>query len=176
MEKGLIQIYTGDGKGKTTAAFGLVLRASGRNMKVCIIQFLKARKTGELMALQKAFPEIKIERFSGGKKFFFQMNDEEKKEALCELQAGWQRVKEILARDEYDLLILDEIVGAIKTGFIKTEEIKKDLLTKPDRLEVVLTGRNAPPELIEIAALVTEMKKIKHPFDEDIPARKGIEY
>lgn len=176
MEQGLIQIYTGDGKGKTTAAFGLVLRALGQEKKVGIIQFLKARKTGEVAALQAAFPELEILRFHSGPKFIFKMNEEEKKEAARKLEKGWQMTRNIITGSDFDLLILDELLGLVKTGFIDLQEVKKTLLEKPDTLEVVLTGRDAPPELTEIAALVTEMRKIKHPFDQKIPARRGIEY
>ena len=175
MEKGLIHIYCGDGKGKTTAAMGLAIRAAGREKKVFITQFLKSGKSGELVSLEKLKEYITFLPGRPVNKFVWNMNDEEKMEAKREHTARFKEIKDIIKNEDYDLLILDEIIATINNGFIELEEVVNFLKNKPDTLEVVMTGRDPKEELIEIANYVTEMKCIKHPFREGIPSRIGIE-
>ena len=159
---GLIHIYCGDGKGKTTAAVGLAVRCAGRGNKVLLVQFLKSRDSGELYSLAK-LPDIEVMRGKESKKFTFQMNEEEK-HALAKIKNGG-----------YSLLILDEVIGALNAKVFETPKLIEFLRHKPENLEVVLTGRNPAPELVEIADYVSEMRKVKHPMDKGIMAREGIE-
>ena len=175
MEKGLIHIYCGDGNGKTTAAMGLAIRAAGREKKVFITQFLKSGKSGELVSLDKLKEYITFLPGKPVNKFVWNMNDEEKSEAKKEHTARFKEIVEIIKTKEYDLLILDEIIATINNGFIELNEVIDFLKNKPETLEVVMTGRNPKDELIELANYVTEMKCIKHPFEEGIPSRIGIE-
>ena len=175
MEKGLIHIYCGDGKGKTTAAMGLAIRAAGREKKVFITQFLKSGKSGELVSLEKLKEYITFLPGRPVNKFVWNMNDEEKMEAKREHTARFKEIKDIIKNEDYDLLILDEIIATINNGFIELSEVIDFLKNKPKTLEVVMTGRNPKDELIELANYVTEMKCIKHPFEEGIPSRIGIE-
>lgn len=175
METGLIHIYCGDGKGKTTAAMGLAIRAAGREKKVFITQFLKSGKSGELISLEKLKEYIKFLPGRPVNKFVWNMNEEEKNQAKIEHTKRFREIKEIINNEQYDLLILDEIIATINNGFIELEEVIDFLKSKPKTLEVVMTGREPKEELIEVANYVTEMKCIKHPFNEGIPSRIGIE-
>ena len=175
MEKGLIHIYCGDGKGKTTAAMGLAIRAAGREKKVFITQFLKSGKSGELVSLEKLKEYITFLPGRPVNKFVWNMNDEEKMEAKREHTARFKEIIDIIKNEDYDLLILDEIIATINNGFIELNEVIEFLKNKPETLEVVMTGRDPKEELIELANYVTEMKCIKHPFEEGIPSRIGIE-
>lgn len=175
MKKGYVQIYTGDGKGKTTAAIGLAVRAAGRGLSVQIVQFLKGIETGEVSILEN-IDGISIKRVADSKKFVFNMNDDEKQDACSRASQGIDEVLRQLENNEIDLLILDESLGALETGIISIGQLMSILNTKPEGVEVVLTGRNAPKELIEKAHLVTEMVPVKHYFDEGVNARKGIEF
>ena len=175
MEKGLIHIYCGDGKGKTTAAMGLAIRAAGREKKVFITQFLKSGKSGELVSLEKLKEYIVFLPGKPVNKFVWNMNDEEENEAKREHTARFKEIINIIKSNEYDLLILDEIIATINNGFIDLNEVIEFLKNKPKTLEVVMTGRDPKEELIELANYVTEMKCIKHPFEEGIPSRIGIE-
>lgn len=171
-EQGLIHLYCGDGKGKTTAALGLAVRAAGYGKRVVIIQFLKSTDTGELHTLQ-LIPNIEIIRSHEVLGFTFRMNEEEKRHAAAIQQ-------DLLAQafrnaQSCDLLILDEIMAAINTGMISVEQVLQLIQTKPQTLELVMTGRNPPPELVERADYFSEIRKIKHPFDRGIPARDAIE-
>ena len=175
MEKGLIHIYCGDGKGKTTAAMGLAIRAAGREKKVFITQFLKSGKSGELVSLEKLKEYITFLPGRPVNKFVWNMNDEEKMEAKREHTARFKEIIDIIKNEDYDLLILDEIIATINNGFIELNEVIEFLKNKPETLEVVMTGRDPKEELIELANYVTEMQCIKHPFKEGIPSRVGIE-
>ena len=175
MEKGLIHIYCGDGKGKTTAAMGLAIRAAGREKKVFITQFLKSGKSGELVSLDKLKDYVTFLPGKPVNKFIWNMNDEEKMEAKREHTARFKEIKDIIKNEDYDLLILDEIIATINNGFIELNEVIDFLKNKPETLEVVMTGRDPKEELIELANYVTEMQCIKHPFKEGIPSRVGIE-
>ena len=175
MEKGLIHIYCGDGKGKTTAAMGLAIRAAGREKKVFITQFLKSGKSGELVSLEKLKEYITFLPGRPVNKFVWNMNDEEKMEAKREHTARFKEIIDIIKNEDYDLLILDEIIATINNGFIELNEVIDFLKNKPETLEVVMTGRDPKEELIELANYVTEMQCIKHPFKEGIQSRVGIE-
>lgn len=175
MKKGLVQIYTGDGKGKTTAATGLALRAAGRNLKVVLIRFLKNDDSGEIILLKKILPEIEIMKFNSQGKFVWNMNDTEKELLRNETREGLGVAEKIAVNGDCDILILDEIFGACRNGFISEDEILNLIKIKESGVELVLTGRDAPERIIGAAHLVTEMKNIKHPFDAGIKARGGIE-
>ncbi len=179
LEKGFVQIYTGDGKGKTTAAFGLALRAAGQGNKVLIYQFLKpaALDIGERFALQLGAVRIRVETLDVPWDMSGSLEDEK---AVAKIQAAisdaLKRITQTAEKRSYDMLILDEIVFCLSEGLAKFEDVK-DLIDKRDSaVEIILTGRGATAELIELADLVTEMKNIKHPFDKGQPARRGIEY
>jgi len=179
LKKGLVQIYTGDGKGKTTAAFGLALRAAGQGNKVLIYQFLKPATLdiGERFALQLGAVRIRVETLDTpwdmDKSF-------DSKQQVAETQAAISRVLERIAETAekafYDVIILDEIVFCLSKGLAKFEDIKSIIDRKAPAVEIVLTGRGATKELTALADLVTEMKNIKHPFDKGMPARCGIEW
>ena len=172
MEKGYTQIYTGNGKGKTTAALGLLTRAVGHNFKIFLCQFLKGRDYGELHTLQK-FETVTYERYGRGvfiknKEF---VTDKDKKL----MREGYESLKNALLRGKYDIVIADEILGTLRYDLISVDEIKFLIKNKPETTELILTGRNAPDELIEMADLVTEMREVKHYFQKGIMSRKGIE-
>lgn len=171
---GLIHIYCGDGKGKTTAAVGLAVRCAGRGNKVLLVQFLKSRDSGELYSLAK-LPDIEVMRGKESKKFTFQMNEEEKHALLIEHNKMFQQVLAKIKNGGYSLLILDEVIGALNAKVFEMPKLIEFLRHKPENLEVVLTGRNPAPELVEIADYVSEMRKVKHPMDKGIMAREGIE-
>jgi cob(I)alamin adenosyltransferase len=172
MKKGLVQIYTGDGKGKTTAALGLALRACGRDLKVFIAQFAKGMFYGELEALQRFEPQITLHQY--GRKTF--IHDEPNEEDVRLARAGWREIQEVIARGDCDLLIVDEIGIALHYRLITLEEVRELIRRKPETVELVLTGRKIPEELYPQADLVTEMREIKHYYNAGVQARKGIEY
>ncbi len=171
---GLIHIYCGDGKGKTTAAVGLAVRCAGRGNKVLLVQFLKSRDSGELYSLAN-LPDIEVMRGKESKKFTFQMNEEEKHALLIEHNKMFEQVLAKIKNGGYSLLILDEVIGALNAKVFEMPKLIEFLRHKPENLEVVLTGRNPAPELVEIADYVSEMRKVKHPMDKGIMAREGIE-
>lgn len=170
MDKGLVHLYCGDGKGKTTAAMGLALRALGQGMQVVVVQFLKNGTSGELEPLKKLGAAV----YSGqpGAKFTFQMNAEEKAQATKENNA---RLAEAL-QQPCDLLILDEICAARNSGMVDEALAKQAVLERPQQREVVLTGRNPEAWMVEAADYITEMQPRRHPYEQGIPARKGIEF
>jgi cob(I)alamin adenosyltransferase len=171
---GLVQIYTGASKGKTTAAFGLTVRAVGHGFKVFILQFMKGRKDyGELNGLKRLEPECQIEQFGT---MGWVRKGEATDEDCFEAQKGLMRAREIVHSGEWDIVILDEIINAIWFELIPEDELLKLMEQKPEHVELILTGRNASQNLIEKAHLVTEMVQIKHPYEQGIPARLGIEY
>lgn len=171
---GLIHIYCGDGKGKTTAAVGLAVRCAGRGNKVLLVQFLKSRDSGEIYSLAK-LPDIEVMRGKESKKFTFQMNEEEKHALLIEHNKMFEQVLAKIKNGGYSLLILDEVIGALNAKVFEMPKLIEFLRHKPENLEVVLTGRNPAPELVEIADYVSEMRKVKHAMDKGIMAREGIE-
>jgi cob(I)alamin adenosyltransferase len=174
LEIGMVQVYTGNGKGKTTAALGQALRASGHNIKSLIIQFLKGGSySGEVKAVENCVPLIKI--YQAGSPFFIN------KDKISEKDIDSNRKGLALAEDtacgenDTGILVLDEINVAINLGIIKAEEVIRLIKNKRPDIELILTGRNAPREILDIADLVTEMKEIKHYYNKNIPSRTGIE-
>ena len=174
MEIGLIEVYTGDGKGKTTAVIGLACRAIGHNLKVCYIYFHKNPERwgyGEFKILEK----IGIDVFGFAKEHpYFDKVEKEKLREEC--LKGIEFIKKIYKEKKYDVLICDEILISLRDSFLKEEEIIKIMEEKPENVELVLTGRIATEKIIEKADLVSEIKKIKHPYDKGIKSREGIEY
>jgi len=173
LEKGLTQVYTGDGKGKTSAAFGLALRAIGRGLKVYVVQFIKGGfDYGELHIVDD-LPNLKLKAFGRGK-FVTEMppTDEDVKLA----KEAFNLAEKVVNSNEYDLVVLDEINVALNLKLVDVDEVIHLVRNKPEHVELILTGRYAPPEIIEVADLVTEMKEVKHPYTRGIPPRKGIEY
>lgn len=174
MEKGLIHIYCGDGKGKTTACVGLTVRASGRGFKILFTQFLKGQSSGELISLPK-LPGIEILRGMSLTKFTFQMTEAEKQTVLASHLELFATIEKKIQAGGIDLLILDEILGAVNTGLFPLAKLVAFLKNKPANLEVVMSGRDPAPELVELADYVSEVKMIKHPYTQGIQARVGIE-
>jgi cob(I)alamin adenosyltransferase len=173
MKKGLLLVHTGHGKGKTTAALGLAMRALGHGLKVCVIQFIKGTwKYGELAAA-KRFEDL-LEIHVMGKGFTWKSENLEADKQIA--QEAWQFAKQKLYSDDYALVILDELTYLIKYGFVEETDILEALTQKRDDLHVVVTGRDASPALIEAADLVTEMVAVKHPFEQGVKAQKGIEF
>ena len=175
MNQGYVQVYTGDGKGKTTAALGLGLRAAGRGLKVVMFQFLKGAPSGELESTPLLEGRFRIIRLAETKKFFGSMDDAEKTELKIRLKIELKQVEEVLAGSVCDILILDEIMAAYHGGLISLEEILSLIDRKPSTMELILTGRSAPEAIIARADLATEMRCIKHYMDDGVPARIGIE-
>ena len=174
IQKGLILVNTGDGKGKSTAAFGTALRAAGRGYKVAVVQFIKGKwKTGEEAAARKFFGKA-LEFFPMGEGFTWETQNFERDVQTA--KRAWKKCREVLHDKEHQLVIFDEINYVLKYNFLKPEEIIAELKRKPPLKHVILTGGGAPAGLIEIADLVTEMKCIKHPYHKGIKAQPGIEY
>lgn len=171
---GLVLVFTGEGKGKTTAALGLALRSWGYDMKVLMLQFIKSQQCGEHLAAQRMAPGLEIRPLGLG---FINFNNPQdvarQREAARKVL---QDVETAMLSGQYHMVILDEIIYALKYELIDLADVLSLLDKKPAALHLVLTGRNAPPELIERADLATEMKEIKHPYRQGIPAQKGIEF
>lgn len=173
LPKGLVQVYTGRGKGKTSAAFGLALRAIGRGLRVFIIQFIKGGfDYGELYST-KDLKNLELKAFGRGK--FITENPPEESD-IDSATTALKFAQKIINSHKYDVVILDEINVALSLGLVQTADVVNLIKGKPGNIELVLTGRNAPREIIRAADLVTEMKEIKHPFKKGVPPRKGIEY
>jgi len=178
-DKGLVEVYTGNGKGKTTAAFGLALRAAGQGNKVLIYQFLKpcSIDIGERFALQLGAVRIRVETLETTWDMAKSPEDEKTvAETKKAISAVLERIAQTAEKRFYDLIILDEIVFCLSKGLAELKDIRNIIDRKDSAVELILTGRGASPELIEMADLVTEMKNIKHPFDKGISARRGIEF
>ncbi len=175
-EKGLIIVHTGAGKGKSTAAFGMAIRALGHGMKVGVVQFIKgAIPTGEGAFIEQiAAAGMKIEMHTLGEGFTWKTQDRARDIATAE--RGWAKAVELMRDPSFDLVVLDELNIATKYDYIQTAVVVEELLNKRPMLHVVLTGRNASPEVIEIADLVSEMKVIKHPYAHGIQPQRGVEF
>ncbi len=172
--KGLIIVNTGNGKGKTTAALGLALRAAGQGLRVLILQFMKGQKNvGEYKALQKTALPITIRQL--GRAGFVHSRACETLD-IAKAYKGLDLFREALAADEYDMIILDEINVAVSFGLLEIEDVLSALASRPENIHVVLTGRNAHEKVVAMADLVTEMREVKHPFQKHIKAQKGIEF
>ena len=169
--KGYVHVYTGNGKGKTTAAMGLAIRAAGADLKVFIAQFVKGMKYSELDSLAKLSSHITIKQY--GRDCF--IHNDPTKEDIEAAGAGFKEVKEIIAKGEHDLVILDEANIAVYYDLFSEGELIDAIKNRPEHVEIVITGRKATEKLIEIADLVTEMKEIKHYYADGVEARVGIE-
>ena len=176
MEKGLVIVNTGGGKGKTTAALGMALRAVGHNQKICIIQFIKGSwHYGELNSLKRLEPEVELVRM--GKGFVGIIDDKSPREEHEKIaKEGIKVSKEKIQSKKYDIIILDEVNYAVNLGLIELNDVLDLIKTKPSELNLVLTGNHVKSEIIEEADLVTEMREIKHPFKSGIKAKKGIDF
>ena len=175
MQKGYVQIYTGNGKGKTTAAVGLAVRAAGSGLTVKFIQFLKGSSSAETKILESV-PEINFYRVSDVNKRFWHLSEQEKLHMKEQTQLAMKQVQDWGKTGAADLLILDEAIGAIQKGFIEQAEIECLLQSRKETVEVVLTGRSAPDWLIEQVDLVSEIQAVKHYLQDGVTARAGIEY
>jgi ATP:corrinoid adenosyltransferase len=169
---GYVQVYTGDGKGKTTAALGLLMRASGAGLRACVFQFLKCGRYCEMETLASRFPEIEVIQLGSGRFVDPQHISAEEHERAAQ---GFARVREAVMGGGYDLIILDEINGAMDMGLVPVEAALSLLRDRPKDLELVLTGRNAPKAIMDVADLCTEMRMVKHYYQQGVPARRGIE-
>ncbi|MEJ5299618.1 MAG: cob(I)yrinic acid a,c-diamide adenosyltransferase [Thermodesulforhabdaceae bacterium] len=171
--KGLLIVFTGEGKGKTTAALGMILRAAGHGMRVGLFQFIKGRwHPGELEALS-LLPTVEVVRFGDG--FTRRKKDLSRDSEL--VKEGWGRAKDAIYNRLYDMIILDEINYVLHRGFLDIEEVQETLKDRPSEVHVVLTGRYAPEPIVQVADMVTEMRQVKHHFrDKGVRAQKGIEF
>ena len=172
LDRGFVHVYTGDGKGKTTAALGLALRAAGADFRVAIIQFMKGQVYSEIRAIMECLPQIRVLQTGRSQCIRKEdVNDEDRSEA----QHALYHAREALQDPDLDMLILDEILVAHWFELVSLEEILKLIESRPAHLELVLTGRRAPKEVMQAADLVTEMLEIKHYYKQGISARRGIE-
>ena len=177
-EKGLLIVHTGKGKGKSTAAFGLVLRALGHGMRIGIVQFVKGKwETGERPALERFAELVDIRTMGEG----FTWDTQDRARDIRAAEAAWETAKAMIEAcrgiaPRYDLVVLDELNIVLRYDYLPLAEVAAFLAAKPERLHLVVTGRNAKPELVAIADLVTEMTMVKHPFAAGIKAQKGIEF
>jgi len=172
-ERGLLIVHTGTGKGKSTAAFGMVLRCIGHGMRVGIVQFIKGVwETGERNVLQR-FPELVTCRAMGEG---FTWDTQDRARDIAAARAAWDAAKALIADPGYRLILLDELNIVLRYDYLPIDEVVETLKAKPRDLHVIVTGRNAKPELIEIADLVTEMTLVKHPFRGGVKAQAGIEF
>ena len=169
--KGYVQVYTGDGKGKTTAALGLALRAAGAGLKVYVAQFVKGMKYSELNILDKLSDSILLKQY--GRSFFINRNPDEKD--IRAAREGLEEVREIMCSGKYQVIILDEATIATHYNLFSVDELIDFIRAKPEDVELVITGRMADPRVIEAADLVTEMKEVKHYYQNGVKARDGIE-
>ncbi len=173
MDKGLLMLNTGNGKGKTTAALGQTFRALGHGKKICIIQFIKSdSKYGELHSMER-FMDL-VDFYVMGNGFTFRSNDLEKDRIVA--LKGWDLAKEKLLSNEYFMVVLDELTYLMTLGFLKTDTILDAITHRRKDLHVVVTGRYAPQKLIDTADLVTDMHEVKHPYQNGIMAQEGIEF
>jgi cob(I)alamin adenosyltransferase len=171
-QRSLVLVNTGDGKGKSTAAFGVVMRALARDWRVCVIQFIKSAKwkVGE----EKLARSLGVDWLKGGDGFTWESPDLD--QSAGRAVAAWQLAAAAIAGGEYELVVLDEITYPLAYGWLDTDEVVAAIRDRPARVNIVATGRRAPPELIEAADTVTEMVKVKHAFDRGIRARRGIDF
>ena len=173
MEKGLIHLYCGDGKGKTTASFGLCVRAAGQGFRVGVAQFLKPGESGELKVLS-GLGNVRIFPFLKTVKFTVAMTGDEKRQARDFYTGLFEQIK--TEAGKFDILLLDEIVSAVTENMIEMESLLEFLKSRPEGLEVIMTGRNPPKQLLDCADYISEIKQIRHPYEKGVKARKGIEW
>jgi cob(I)alamin adenosyltransferase len=173
IEKGLLIVHTGKGKGKSTAAFGLVFRALGNGMKVAVVQFVKGRwQTGERAALEKFGDQVTVATMGEG----FTWETQDRARDIAAAEAAWESAKAFVMDAEHDLVVLDELNIVLRYDYLDVGAVVAALAARPPMKHVVVTGRNAKEELIEAADLVTEMEQVKHPFRAGVKAQKGIEF
>ena len=171
----MIHLYCGDGKGKTTAAVGLTVRAAGSGKKVLFAQFLKGRPSGELKVLE-SLECVTVVRGSQKEKFTFQMNSEERAAAAAAEARLLDSLEAMISREDPAMVVLDEVVTAVERGMLSEEQVRSLVSSFPKEKELVLTGARPESWMVEAADYVTDMEKIRHPFDRGIPAREGVEY
>lgn len=176
LKKGYVQVYTGDGKGKTTAAVGQAMRAVGNGLRVYMLQFLKTDPTGELEIANLIGDKFQIFRFESKKGFFWTLNEEEKRVLKREIDEAYNFAVDIIKNNSCDVFILDEIMGVLSNKLLSEEQVLELIDNKPINMELILTGRNVPDSIKSKADLVTEMKEIKHYMEKGVYVRKGIEY
>nr|WP_156204657.1 cob(I)yrinic acid a,c-diamide adenosyltransferase [Candidatus Syntrophocurvum alkaliphilum] len=172
-KQGIVLLITGNGKGKTTAAFGQALRAIGQNYRVCIIQFMKGREYGEIRAAKEYLPNLQLFQY-GLDSFVMRDNPASVDVELAE--EGFEKAKEVIGSNEFDMVILDEINVVVDFGLVDEDEVLELVKTKPPELDLILTGRYASDELIKNANTVSEIKEVKHHYNNGIKDRAGIEY
>jgi cob(I)alamin adenosyltransferase len=175
LDKGLVEVYTGNGKGKTSAALGLALRAIGRGFKVCFVCFFKKNVTGEVLAADKYLPG-KLVIHQVGRPGFIWVDTKPLPKDYDLARAAFELAKKIIESEEFDIVVLDEINPAMDLGLIGVEEVLKLIKERPPNTELVLTGRNAPKEILDVADLVTDMVEAKHWYNKKISGRLGIEF
>ena len=171
--KGYVHVYTGNSKGKTTAALGLAFRAMGRGLRTYVGQFMKGRFYGELEAAKMVHPYIIIEQY--GEDTLIHVQNPPKEEQVLMAQEGLGKVKEAMFSGEYDVIVFDEIITAYYFHLVSLRDMLEIIDSKPDSVEIIFTGRYAPPEIIAAADLVTEMVEVKHYYQQGVTARDGIE-
>ncbi len=171
LTEGYVQVYTGDGKGKTTAALGLALRAAGAGLRVFIGQFVKGEHCSEHDALGRFAELVTVRRYGSGHFIMGEPSPDERRRAAL----GWDEARKVVLSAEYDVVILDEVCVAVALGVVASDELLELVRHKPSTVELVLTGRGAPPELVEAADLVTQMRAVKHYHAKGVTARRGIE-
>lgn len=173
VEKGLLIVHTGKGKSKSTAAFGLVFRALGNGMKVGIVQFVKGKwQTGERGALEKFGDQVTINTMGEG----FTWETQDRQRDIAAARAAWEKAKALIADDEHQMVLLDELNIVLRYDYLDVNEVLDVLNARPAMKHVIVTGRNAKDELIEVADLVTDMTQVKHPFRSGVKAQLGIEF
>lgn len=172
-EKGLVMVHTGKGKGKSTAAFGMVFRALGNGMKVGVVQFVKGKwQTGERVILEKLGDQVTMTAMGDG----FTWETQDRQRDIDAARAAWERAKEMIMDDVHDMVLCDELNIVLRYDYLPVEEILETLRDKPEMKHVIITGRNAKDDLMDFADLVTEMTMIKHPFRDGVKAQVGIEF
>lgn len=173
IEKGLLIVHTGKGKGKSTAAFGMVMRAIGHGMKVGVVQFIKGRiETGEAAVLSRFPDQVSVKRMGEG----FTWETQDRQRDIAAARAAWEAGKAMIASGAYKMVLLDELNIVLRYDYVPVEEVVAALKSKPEDVHVIVTGRNAKDELVEIADLVTEMTMVKHPFRSGVKPQPGIEF
>lgn len=173
--RGMIHLYCGDGKGKTTAATGLAVRAAGAGMQVLFARFLKNENSGELRILDQ-IPEIEVLHLEKSYGFYRTLSDSDKAKMTAMYRKLWQNIEEKITNGAYDMLVTDELMAAYNYGILEQESVHRFLENKPEKLEIVMTGRNPSERLMELSDYISEIKKVRHPFDQQVTARKGIEF
>jgi len=171
----MIHIYTGEGKGKTTAALGLSIRAAGRDKKVLFVQFLKGQETGEQHIL-RLIPQITHLKLANARGFFHTLSRDEQEHLTSETSNEWEKLRTLIFSEPYDLVVLDEIMAVMYLGILSEISVLKFLQEAPEEMELVLTGRNVSETLMQKADLITEMTKVRHYYDQGIVSREGIEF